>query len=99
LSRNDAAFGDNYTFDSTIFNTIMNSFGDATETSFASASKARYSRVVAARREHQLENKEFTYALKEYMLSYGETGLVLAVLGDPKEGKIPLEYLKVLFRR
>jgi len=99
LSRNDAALGDNHTFDPTIFNTFINNFGDATETSFASASAARYSRVVAARYEHELENKGFMYALKQYVLSYGETGLVLAVLGDPKEGKVPLEYLKVLFRK
>jgi hypothetical protein len=99
LSRNDAALGDNHTFDPTIFNTFINNFGDATETSFASASAARYSRVVAARYEHELENKGFMYALKQYVLSYGETGLLLAVLGDPKEGKVPLEYLKVLFRK
>lgn len=28
---------------------------------------------------------------------YGESALFLGILGDPKDGKIPLEYLKVLF--
>jgi hypothetical protein len=99
LSRDDAALGDNHKFNPVIFNTYLDHFGDATETSLASASAARYSRVVTARSEHQLMNKEFTYGLKEYILSLGETVLLLAVLGDPKEGKVPLQYLKVLFRK
>jgi hypothetical protein len=99
LSRDDAALGDNHKFDPNIFNTYLNHFGDATETSFASASAARYSRILAARYEHELNNKEFTYDLKRHILSLGETGLLLAVLGDPKEGEVPLQYLKVLFRK
>jgi len=31
-------------------------------------------------------------------LSYGESALFLGILGSPKDGKIPLEYLRVLFQ-
>ncbi|KAH8756405.1 hypothetical protein F5882DRAFT_444622 [Hyaloscypha sp. PMI_1271] len=37
------------------------------------------------------------YGIKEFVLSYGESALFLGLLGDPKEGKIPVEYLRVLF--
>lgn len=31
-------------------------------------------------------------------MSYGESALFLGILGSPDEGKVPLEYLRVLFR-
>jgi len=99
FSRDDAALGDNQKFDPVIFKTYLQEFGDATETNLATAGAARHSRVVHARTEHLLMNKEFKFGLEDYIISVGETVLLLAVLGDPKEGKVPLQYLKVLFRK
>jgi hypothetical protein len=53
--------------------------------------------VVAAKKAHEEAGKDFQYGIKEFVLSYGESALFLGLLGDPKEGKIPVEYLRVLF--
>jgi len=71
--------------------------GERTYTDFESASKARYGRVLACQKAHEAANKEFQYGIKEFILSYGETALLMSLLGDPKEGKIPIEFMKVLF--
>jgi hypothetical protein len=99
LSRNDFAFGDNHSFDAGIWEEVVGSYGEETETSFESVSKARYGRLLACKKAHEEAGKEFTYGIKEFVLSYGESALFLGLLGDPKEGKIPLEYLRVLFRK
>ncbi|KAH7418852.1 Chloroperoxidase, partial [Cadophora sp. MPI-SDFR-AT-0126] len=98
LSRNDSELGDNHTFDQTIWGSVMETYGDTTETTFALVSKARYDRVVACKNAHEAAKKDFQYGIKEFILSYGESALLLGLLGDPKDGKIPLEYLKVLFQ-
>ncbi|KAH8784745.1 Chloroperoxidase, partial [Hyaloscypha finlandica] len=88
LSRNDFLLGDNHTFNKEIFAKVMESYDGQETTSFVSASKARYGRLLAAKKAHEEAGKEFYY---------GESALFLGLLGDPKEGKIPVEYLRVLF--
>ncbi|KAH8679681.1 Chloroperoxidase [Tricladium varicosporioides] len=68
-------------------------------TNFHAVSKARYERVMKCKKEHEDAGKEFGYGIKEFILSYGESALFLGLLGDPKEGKIPVEYLRVLFEQ
>jgi hypothetical protein len=97
LSRNDKNLGDNTTFDPWVWENVIKSYGDNTETDFASASKARYERVIACKKAHEAAAKDFQYGIKEFILSYGETALFLGLLGDPKHGKIPIKYLKALF--
>jgi len=97
LSRNDVALGDNHTFDIEIWKTLLESYGDATETSFELVSKARYERLVACKKAHEVAKKDLQYGIKEFVLSYGESALLLGLLGSPKDGIIPLEYLRVLF--
>jgi len=98
LSRNDVAFGDNHSFDASIWKSVMETYGEETETNFETVSKARYERLQKCKKAHEEAGKEFTYGIKEFVLSYGESALFLGLLGDPKEGKIPLEYLRVLFQ-
>jgi hypothetical protein len=99
LSRDDIAFGDNHTFNREIWEEMMKSYGNDTETSFASVSRARYARVIACKTAHAEAKKDLQYGIKEFVLSYGESALFLGILGSPDEGKIPLEYLRVLFRK
>jgi len=96
LTRNDIALGSNTTFDKEIWAGVLKSYGDATITDFHSASKARYDRVIASKKAHEAAGKEYQYGIKEFILSYGETALLLGLLGDPKDGKIPIQYLKTL---
>jgi hypothetical protein len=99
LTRNDFALGDNHSFDKDVWEAVVESYGEETETSFESVSKARYGRLLACKKAHVEAGKVLTYGIKEFVLSYGESALFLGMLGGPKEGKIPLEYLKVLFRK
>jgi hypothetical protein len=97
LSRNDFLLGDNHSFNKEIWEEVVKTYGEETETSFESVSKARYERMLAAKKAHEEAGKDFQYGIKEFVLSYGESALFLGLLGDPNEGKIPVEYLRVLF--
>jgi len=96
LTRDDIAFGDNHTFNPDIWKSVLDTYGDSKETNFALASEARYNRVIACKKAHEAANKEFIYGIKETILSYGETAILMSLLGDPKNGKIPVEYLKIV---
>ena len=102
LSRNDVATSgtkDNHSFNQTIFDAVMATYGGNTTTSFELATKARYGRLLACQKAHEDANADLGYGIKELILSYGETALLLGLLGDPKDGEIPVEYLRVLFRK
>ena len=71
LTRDDIAFGDNHTFNPDIWKSVLGTYGDSKETNFALASEARYKRVIACKKAHEAANKEFTYGIKEAILSYG----------------------------
>jgi hypothetical protein len=107
LSREDIAFGSNSAFNKERWEEVWKIYkeGAATEdgasgvgpeeTSYKSASKARYFRVKQSKERHEKAGKEFGYGIKEVILSYGESALFLNVLG--KEGVVPLEWLRILF--
>jgi len=101
LSRGDIAFGSNSKYAPEHFNKVFDMYceghkdGAKGQTTYASASKARYARVVASKEEHEKAGKEFHYGIKELIMSYGETALFLSVLG--KDGVAPLEWVKIFF--
>jgi hypothetical protein len=96
ISRNDANLGDNTSFDDYVFDQYKQICGDAKETSFELQSKARFARVLRCKEAHEAAKTDFQYGIKELILSYGESALILASFGDPVNGKIPLEWVKVL---
>jgi hypothetical protein len=95
LSRQDIAFGNNSHFDKERFEKFLASFGDVEATSYAAASNARYQRVRESKERHEKEGKEFTYGIKEVIMSYGETALYLNLLGH--DGVAPLNWVKIFF--
>jgi len=97
LTRNDYALGDNHTFNKEIWEKVLASYEGAEVGDFSSVSKARYERVLAAKKAHEEAGKAFEYGIKEFVLSYGESALFMGLLGDAKEGKVKLEWVKVLF--
>ena len=58
----------------------MEMYGDAAETSFELASRARYSRLMASKKAHEEAGKDFQYGIKDFILSYGESALFLGLL-------------------
>jgi hypothetical protein len=93
LSRQDAYFGNDYSFDQKIFNQVLAYYEGMEETSIPVASKARYNRVETARSQ----NPEFIYGVRQLVLSTGETALYLSTMGDPTTGVAPVKYVKSLF--
>ncbi|CZS89794.1 hypothetical protein WAI453_002840 [Rhynchosporium graminicola] len=95
LSRADFNLnnGDNWMFNQSIFDTVLQYYDGMTETSIPVASAAKYNRV----RTEQARDKKFTYTPQQYVLSYGETALYLSTMGNPVTGVAPVEYVKVLF--
>ncbi|KAK5135466.1 hypothetical protein LTR08_005254 [Meristemomyces frigidus] len=44
-------------------------------------------------------NLTFTYCLREFILSYSETGLYLETMSDPVSGVAKVEYVRSLFEQ
>ena len=95
LSRQDAFFGNDYSFNQTIFNQVLSYYKGMPKTSIPVAAKAKYARV----QDSQKRNPTFTYGPREFILSYGETALYLSIMGDPTTGVAPLNYVKIFFEQ
>jgi hypothetical protein len=99
LSRNDAVFGDNHSFDKDTWNAVLEAFGNNRTTDVQLSSNVRYGRMAAAKKTHAEAKMDFGYGVKEMLFSYGETALYLSVLGDAEKGQASLDYLRVLIGR
>ncbi|CAK4032758.1 related to chloroperoxidase [Lecanosticta acicola] len=95
LSRQDAFFGNDYSFNQTIFNQVLSFYDGMANTSIPVASKAKYARV----QDSQQRDPTFTYGPREFILSYGETALYLSIMGDPTTGVAPVDYVKIFFEQ
>lgn len=94
LSRADAFFGNDHSFNSTYFDMFLSNFGNAATTNITSASKAKYSRVLNSR----AVDPTFTYGPREYLLSYGESALYLQTMASsPTSANAPLAYVEDFF--
>lgn len=94
LSRNDIFFGDNHSFNETIFNTVAAHFGPYT-ISIKQAATARTSRIAAAR----AVNPEFEFVADQDQFSQFETALYLRVFGHGVEGNARTDWVNILFRK
>jgi Peroxidase, family 2 len=98
LSRQDIDLGgDNTTFDADVFSETIAVYGDAKETTFETASKVRAERFMACKKAHAAAKGHLQFGIKECFFSYGETALLLGFLGDPKNGKVPIDWIKTVF--
>ncbi|KAG4434921.1 hypothetical protein IFR05_009590 [Cadophora sp. M221] len=97
LSRADFNLdnGDNWMFNQSIFDTVLQYYNGMTETSIPVASAAKYNRV----KTEQARDPKFTYTPQQYVLSYGETALYLSTMGNPTTGVAPVEWVKVFFEQ
>lgn len=49
--------------------------------------------------DSKARNPHFTYSIREFILSYGETGLYLQTMSDPVSGVARLDYIKMFFEQ
>lgn len=95
VSRADAATGDNHSFNQDIFDSYIAQFGDAKIMTTETAGKARMFHIQAAKKA----NPNFTYGIRQQIISNGETSLILAIFGDIDEGNANIEHVKIFYEQ
>ncbi|GAB7340129.1 hypothetical protein MBLNU457_6613t1 [Dothideomycetes sp. NU457] len=93
LSRQDAYFGNDHSFNQTIWDTVKAYYGSDGVASLTEAAKAKFMRVTT----EDARDPEFSYGPVQFILSYGETALYLSVMGDATTGDAPVDYVNSLF--
>jgi len=100
LSRQDYDLGgDNTEFDKNVWNTTVAAYGDAQETTFETASHVRVKRFLACKAAHMAAKTQLGFGIKECFFSYGETALILGTLGGKETGKVPIDWIKIIFEQ
>lgn len=92
LSRQDHYFGDDLAFNQGIFDQVLAYYKGVEVTNIQAASDARYARV----KDSLARNPKVVYGVRQLVLSYGETALYMATMGDPVTGKAPISFVKSL---
>lgn len=97
LSREDAYFGNDYSFQNPkpYWQQVLSYYAGKTTTDIPTASKAKYSRV----KDSMARNPTFTYGFREFVLSYGETALYIQSMSDPTSGVAEVSYVRSLFEQ
>lgn len=93
LSRADVSTGNNYSFNQTIWDTVLAYYDGMNATSIPVAAKAKYMRV----QTEAARDPTFTYGPVQFIFSYGETAIYISTMGDPTTGVAPIEYVRALF--
>ena len=93
LSRQDAFFGNDYSFYQPYFDQVLAFYDGSEHTNISQAAKARHARFS----DSQSKNPTFICGLREFIFSYGETALYLQALSDPFSGVARVDYLKYWF--
>jgi len=95
LSRQDAYFGNDYSFSQSAWDQVLAHYTGAKTTNISSASMAKYSRV----QDSKARDPTFTYGLREFILSYGETSLYLQTMSDPYSGVARVDFVREFFEK
>ncbi|RSM03387.1 hypothetical protein CDV31_010521 [Fusarium ambrosium] len=94
LSRTDIFFGDNHSFNQTIWDSVASHFTEST-ISIQTAATARKQRLQAA----AAANPEFALTADGAQFSFIESALYLSIFGDVTEGNAVTDWVKVLFEQ
>jgi Peroxidase, family 2 len=93
LSRADfGEGGDDHTFNPDIFHAFMSGFAGLDNTTTESAAKAKFARV----QNESKSDPDFTYGVKQFVLSYAESALYIKALGNDGDS-VPLSWLQTFF--
>ncbi|KAJ3547761.1 heme-thiolate peroxidase [Fusarium decemcellulare] len=94
LSRNDIYFGDNHSFNETIWESVVSHFTEET-ISIETAATARKERLQVA----AAVNPEFSLPADLVQISFIESALYLSVFGNIEDGNAVTEWVKILFEQ
>ncbi|KAF9262646.1 Cloroperoxidase [Marasmius fiardii PR-910] len=94
LSREDHALGNNLVFNETIFSTLANSNPGSDFYNTTSAAQVQKARLEQSR----ASNPSLRNTIKEIQVRTRESGLYLAVMGNPMTGIAPKQFVNIFFR-
>jgi hypothetical protein len=94
LSRKDVYFGDNHSFDKTIYSTMKSSAraGVYTPSLVGPVRAARLAQSTAT-------DPQLTWLPQNQLIAYGEAALALSVMGDPVTGIANASFVNSLFEQ
>jgi hypothetical protein len=95
MSRQDAALGNPQPFYNPNWQQYISFFDGKTLTDIPTAAHAKFARY----NDSLTRNPEFTYGLREAILSFGENALYLQALSDPVSGQAKVEYVSTFFEQ
>ena len=87
--------GNDYSFNQTIWQQVLNFYKGKVTTDIPTASRAKYARV----KDSMARNPTFTYGLREFTFSYGETAIYLQTMSDPVSGVARVDFVRSLFEQ
>lgn len=94
LSRNDIYFGDNHSFNQTIYDSFYAHFANSSTIDVATAASARSARLAAA----AAVNPEYNLTTELTTFSLIETALYLSVFTNGTSGTAVTEWVHVMFQ-
>ncbi|QIW98292.1 hypothetical protein AMS68_003810 [Peltaster fructicola] len=95
LSRQDAYFGNDYSFYNPIWQQVL-SFYTAGKTALLPAANSLANRT----EDSEERNPSFTYGLREFIFRYGETAIYLQAMGgDDSTGVTRVDWIRSLFEK
>lgn len=95
LSRQDAYFGNDYSFYQPNFDQVLSFYAESEYTNITQAAKARHARFA----DSLSKNPQFVYGLREFIFSYGETALYLQSMSDIASGVARVDFIRSLFEQ
>jgi hypothetical protein len=95
ISRQDAALGNPQPFYDPNWQQYIRFFDGKATTDIPTTSRAKFTRY----NDSLTKNPEFTYGLREAVLSYGENALYIQTMSDPVSGKAKIDYVRSLFEK
>lgn len=95
LSRAEASSGNNYSFNKTIWDTVLAYYNSSTDATIPPAAKARYNRILV----EEARDPQFSFGPAQLLFQSAETALYLSVMGNPTTGVAPVKYVRSLFEQ
>jgi hypothetical protein len=93
LSREDAYFGNDYSFNSGIWNETRSFFEKDRKTALLSAALALANRTADSKER----NPQFVYGFREFVQRYGEMSIFIQTMGGYQNGVARLDWVDQLF--
>jgi len=95
ISRADASFGDDHTFNQTVWNSVLSYYNSSGVATIPAAAKARYNRILV----EKARDPQFSLGPTQFMFQIAETAFYLSTMGNPVTGDAPVSFVRSLIEQ